>query len=332
MTKRRVLLFALTFLVLAYSGHGNAAPVRHACDAERYKPCPSFQTSVSIGNHTPTYEYGMAGFTTSRGNWTVRIQYGPPNSCAVVKLLVDRGTLRAYGQYKRVFINGTGTIKDSGLFDYKTGDLDSALSIDFASCRVPAETSAQSSSQAAAPPVEDLEAALRTLESGSPESAPQGIDAELERLASAEEEWARELERERELKRERELEWKKRIEAADAPFKPIGSELLELVKERFERAKEEHALEQAQRRARAAQDLRTFLGIVGTTVGVVQGIRNRQSSSGYSAPTPSYGSAPSTAGSSRFIPACYPRFERLPGGEIGELIGWELHDGSDCPY
>ena len=288
MTKRRVLLSALAFLVLAYSGHGNAAPVRHACDAERYKPCPSFRTSVSVGNHTPTHGFGMAGFTTSRGNWTIHIQYGPSDSCAVVKLLVDRGLFRAYGQYKRVFLNGTGIIEDSGLFDYKTGDLDSALNIDSAICHVPAETSAQSSSQAAAPPVEDLEAALRTLESGSPEAAPQGIDAELERLASAEEEWARELERERE---------RERIDEA-APFKPIGSELLELVNERFEQAKEAHALEQAQRRARAAQQLQTFIGIVGTTVGAIQAIRNRQSSSDYSAPTPSYGSAPSTAGRS----------------------------------
>ena len=132
---------AICFLVLAVTAHAGtsyAARVEHECSGKKFIPCPSFRTSRTIGGYEHAMSGQLGGFTRSKGKWTITVGYGPAEKCAKVSLFVDMGGFDGDRKYKRVFINGGGTISDSGTFVHKYGDVESALRVHNSSCYVPA--------------------------------------------------------------------------------------------------------------------------------------------------------------------------------------------------
>ena len=116
-----------------------SAAVVDECPAEKYKQCVTFNTSRSIGDHTPLMENSLAGFIRSKGSWTLHVGYGPSATCAKVSLTVDMGPTDVHRTYERVFRNGKGVISDTGSFVHLVDDVESALQIMTSSCRIPDE-------------------------------------------------------------------------------------------------------------------------------------------------------------------------------------------------
>ena len=137
MNLRTTICFFL-FVFMLYAGASYAARVEHGCSAEKFIPCPSFRVSRTIGEHTPIIDNHIAGFTRSKGKWTITVGYGPPEKCAKVSFWVDMGPLDFDREYKRVFIKGGGAVSDSGSFMHEIDDLASALRVHNGRCLVPA--------------------------------------------------------------------------------------------------------------------------------------------------------------------------------------------------
>ena len=134
---------SLLLVLMIHTGASYAAQVAQECAADRFVKCPFFKTSRTIGEHTPIIDNLVAGFTRSKGKWTIHVGYGPPEKCAKVSLLLNMGPIDSLRKYERVFVNGGGAISDSGSFMHKVDDLGSALRIVSSDCRVPAPDSRQ---------------------------------------------------------------------------------------------------------------------------------------------------------------------------------------------
>ena len=132
------------FVIAAASPPAYAASEIDSCPAERYKPCSFFTASVTLGEHEQIIDNYVAGFTRSKGSWTINVRYQPETQCAKVKFLVDMGPVNALGEYKEDLRNGVGQIRDTGTFMHKIGNLESALRILSSSCRTPHQVTKQS--------------------------------------------------------------------------------------------------------------------------------------------------------------------------------------------
>ena len=211
----------IPMLAVSTSTPVHSAVLVDECPAERYQPCPSFHTSRSIKGHTPLMENAVAGYVRSEGNWSIHVNYGPPEMCAKVSLTVDMGPLDADRTYERVFRNGRGVIADSGYFLHPSEDIEKGLRILTHSCRIP---DTRDSERAGSEAQERLE-----------------WEAERERL-----EWAAERERlASEAEARERLDWE------------AEQERLALAKEheRLARAAERRRQEAERRRAQAQQAL-----------------------------------------------------------------------------
>ena len=172
-------------IVLSESLH--AAEVRHACDAKVFQPCPSYSVKVEIKEHATLFESGSFGYTRSKGAWTVHVKYQPENECAKVSLFVDIGPFEFDRVYKRILVNGDGTIKDGGVFMYEIGQLDSALRVASSSCFVPKRQTELSGSPDPAQNSFDRELARQREELALDGAPVTDLDETLQRLARQEE-------------------------------------------------------------------------------------------------------------------------------------------------
>ena len=118
---------SLGLVALLLSGHSQGAEVIPYCEAKRYKACPSFSTSVTIGDHVKIIDASFSGFARSKGSWTIDVRYQPEESCAIVKMLLNMGPIDAYRSYERILTGGAGQVSDRGSFMHKTDSLESAL-------------------------------------------------------------------------------------------------------------------------------------------------------------------------------------------------------------
>lgn len=209
-----------------YGGTSYAAQVVHECSAEKFMRCPSFHVNRTIGEHT-NIGGGIGGFTRSKGKWTITVSYGPIEKCAKVSLFLTMGPVDFDREYERVFMNGGGTITDSGSFVHKIDDLESALRVK-GSCYVPADEPQHTGAESTERDELDVERERLALEEERERLAMQedrerlALDEERKRLEEEqrlEEERERrrlaQLRRERErrrLARQRELERKRRLE------------------------------------------------------------------------------------------------------------------------
>ena len=114
-----------------------AASEVDSCPAERYEPCSFFAASVALGENEPIIDNHVAGFTRSKGSWTISVRYRPETQCAKVKIFVDMGPIDSLGEYRQDLRNGAGEISDAGTFMHKIDNLESALRIVSSSCRTP---------------------------------------------------------------------------------------------------------------------------------------------------------------------------------------------------
>ena len=279
--------FLILFLMF-HAGTSYAAQVAHECSAKRFVKCPSFRVSRMIGQHTPIMDNHIAGFTRSKGKWTITVGYGPPEKCAKVSFFLDMGPLDFDRQYKRVFINGGGSISDSGSFMHKIDNLESALKVHSSSCRVPA-------------PEPHSE--------GRPDSQTQRTDAKSKERETLDEERERqELEQERErqaLEEERERlaleEERKRIEEEqrlaveherrrlaeqrrESERRRLAAERRKRERRRLARQRREQERRRAQRQSEA--DAAAAMALIG---GFLQGLAGGSGSPGYIGGSPSYG-------------------------------------------
>ena len=302
----RVLTCFLFIFLMSHSAGVYAAKVEHECIAESYVKCPSFSVSRMIGEHTPIIDNHVAGFTRSKGRWTIKIGYGPTEKCAKVSLLVNIGPIDSLRQYERVFINGGGSINDSGSFMHKIDDMESALRIVSSNCRVPASISKEAAEkierQAIAEEMErqamaDAEKAERiALEEEQrriEEEQKLAKEKERERLLAeqrrlAEEQRERERQRLAEEKRERERErlakerkerWlKAERERIDREWEDIKRGL-----ERRRLAEQRRRLERERKQRESDADTAAGMAILG---GILKGLAGGSGNTGYR--TPSY--------------------------------------------
>ena len=119
----------------AHMGASDGTQVAESCEAQTYRPCSRFLTRVEPG--LDETQSGREGFTRSDGTWTVRVDYEPRESCAIVKMFLNVGSQELFRGYERVLTDGTGTISVRGSFGNRSGHAEDALSIDSASCLLP---------------------------------------------------------------------------------------------------------------------------------------------------------------------------------------------------
>ena len=137
-------LFSLAvFAIAAASPPAYAASEIDSCPAEQYEPCPSFRASITLGEHEQIIDNYVAGFTRSKGSWTINVRYQPETQCAKVEFLIDMGPIDVPSKYKEDLHNGGGQIRDTGTFMHKIGNLESALRILSSSCRTPHQVTKQ---------------------------------------------------------------------------------------------------------------------------------------------------------------------------------------------
>ena len=132
-------LWLFRSVCLSFLDPPNGAEVVPYCDAERYTPCSSFSTSVTIGDHRELIDNALAGFTRSEGSWTIDVQYKPAESCAIVKVLLDTGPIDIPRSYHLAFARAGGQIGDSGRFTHKMNNPGSSLKVMSSSCFMPGE-------------------------------------------------------------------------------------------------------------------------------------------------------------------------------------------------
>ena len=188
-------------VAIVFSGSLYGAEVVPDCEARKYKACPSFLTSVTIGDHEEIIDNALAGFTRSEGSWTIDVRYEPAGSCAIVKMLLNKGPIDSLRSYQRTFTGGGGQVRDSGRFMHKTGHPESSLKVVHSSCYVPAEAplreAGQPSDSGASGQPDELDDVLERLARGD-------LDSQLERLASEEQRIKQAARERRRLEQERE--------------------------------------------------------------------------------------------------------------------------------
>ena len=223
-----------------HAGASYAAQVAHECSAEKFIPCSSFRAGRTIGELSSGAS--LAGFTRRNGKWTITVSYEPAEKCAKVSLSVDTGPIDFAREYERVFINGGGSINDSGSFMHEVDNLESALRV-HGHCLVPADEPQTRGSESTEGQELDEERERLALEEERERLALQG---EEERLA-LEEERAR-LEEEQRLEEERERQRLAQLRRE--------RERQRLAEERRERERQRLAQERRERARRIAQQRR----------------------------------------------------------------------------
>ena len=108
---RKSLFVPVALAAAAASPPAYAASEIDSCPAERYEPCSSFTASVALGEHQQIIDNHVAGFTRSKGSWTISVRYQPETQCAKVKIFVDMGPIDSLGEYKQDLRNGVGEIQ-----------------------------------------------------------------------------------------------------------------------------------------------------------------------------------------------------------------------------
>ena len=267
--------------LLLLSGNSYGAEVVPYCEARKYRPCPSFRASVTIGHQVEIIDNAFSGYTRSKGSWTIDLQYRPAESCAIVKILLDTGPVDFPRSYERTFTGGGGQFIDGGSFIHRTDDPDSALNILTSSCFMPADTSASANDQAShsgdqgqATKLDDLLERLAVRERGS----ANPLDEQLERLASEEQQLqqaarARQAALEAEQEQER-LRLAKEQEFMEQAYQEF-LDALERRKERERQLEQQRVERERQRRQEndqaATADLMTglALGLLGGVLGML---------------------------------------------------------------
>ena len=262
-------------LILAGSLH--AAEVRHACDARVFQPCPSFLAKVEVNKHTTLSESKSFGYTRSEGAWTVHVDYQPVEECATVSLFVNIGPLEFDRIYKRTFVNGGGTIDDSGVFMYKIGQLDTALRIASASCFMPKRQSELSRNPDPAQDTFDRELRRQEDQLGVYDEPRSDLDQALERLARQEEQGYGGRE---ELSTPGKAEVKTYVDDPSETLERFERKLQKILEERQEQGR----LAEIERQRKNSRGLQTFFQMLGTGMQLYQ-LLDQDSSS--SMPTPS---------------------------------------------
>ena len=252
---------------MSCAGASYAAQVTHECSAEKFIPCSSFRTGRTIGELSSSAS--LAGFTRRNGKWTITVSYEPAEKCAKVSLSVDTGPIDFAREYERVFINGGGSISDSGSFMHKVDDLENALRV-HGHCLVPADEPQTRGSESTEEQELDEERERLALEEERERLALQGEEERLaleEERARLEEEQRLEEERERQrlvqlrreqerrrLARQRELERKRQLER-------LAQEWRERARRLTQQRREQERL-RAQRQ-READDTAAAIGLLG---------------------------------------------------------------------
>ena len=200
---RKSLFVPLALAAAAASPPAYAASEIDSCPAERYEPCSFFTASVALGEHQQIIDNHVAGFTRSKGSWTISVRYQPETQCAKVKIFVDIGPIDSLGKYKQDLRNGVGEISDTGTFMHKIDNVESALRILSSSCRTPYQGG--SKPDTATGDDETLDEEERERIALEEERERLALEKERERLALEQERERLALERER-LALEQELE------------------------------------------------------------------------------------------------------------------------------
>ena len=305
----------LFIFLMSHSGGAYAAQVVQECAAERFVKCPSFSVSRTIGEHTPVTVRPLAGFVRSKGRWTITVGYGPAEKCAKVSFWVNMGPLDFDRKYDRVFINGGGSISDSGSFIHEVDNLESALRVHSSSCRVPApdpRPEGRPDSQTHRTDAESKEREIldeeRERQELEEERERQAMEEERERLALDEErrrleEEQRLAEQRRERERQRLAEERRERERRRLAEERRERERRRLAEERRERERRRLAAERRERerkrlarqrreqeRRRAKEqsdaDAAAAMALIG---GFLQGLAGGSGSPGYIGGSPSYG-------------------------------------------
>ena len=248
---RDVALLSLGTLASVVGGPVSAAEVVHACDAKVFEPCPSFSARVNLNEHTVLFDSKHFGYTRGKGSWTVKVAYEPRESCAKVSLFVEKGPLDFDRIYERTFSNGVGTIGDSGVFMYKTGQLETALRVKSSTCYIPKEQSGFSGSPDPALDALDRELDHQLSELGLDARRNGELDTMFDQLA---------LQEQQAKEHESDLALKHDIEEAK---RSIEESYKRALREQAERQTRESRVE-LQRQEEAGESIGTFLQILGT--------------------------------------------------------------------
>ena len=260
---------SLGIFALIHSEPLRGAEVVQSCDAKAFEPCPFFVKRVKINEHTAISQ--LFEYTKSKGSWTVYVDYEPKELCAKVSLNLDPGGFERDRSYKRAFVNGGGTIDDSGVFWHKNGQLEGALNV-IGRCSVPRQESELSGNPDPAGSALDRE--LENLADDSNTKKRKNLDEILERLALQELQ-AKEADREAAERERAELDEEVRrvlreVEQSDIEMAEIEREYqrtLERLKERDrvrERERIARAQQEKQRKSDAGDGIETFLELLGT--------------------------------------------------------------------
>ena len=259
----------LAFLLFSNS---YAAEVVPYCEAETYKSCPTFITSVEIGDHEAIIDNAVAGFTLSEASWTINVRYQPAESCAIVKLMLNVGPIDFPLVYERTLDGGSGRFAGSGRVTHRTGDLEGSLRLDSSSCFMPAEAPVQEGTRPTSPDgagePNELDDLFDRLARGEP-LAPPDLDDELERLASEERrhrqaarERARQAALEAEQERQRRLAEERRQREQELASRQRQQEL-DMLLERQRLDRERRQREQNEQAAADAMMTGLTLGVIG---------------------------------------------------------------------
>ena len=282
----------LGLFVFLLSGTSDAAEVVPYCEAETYKPCPTFITSVEVGHREEIIDNALAGFTLSEARWTIDVRYRPAESCAIVKMMLNVGPIDFPLMYERTFTGGGGQVGGSGRVTHRTGDLEGSLKVVGSSCFMPAEEPAPEDARPTSPGGEgepnELDDLLERLARGE-RGEPQDLDDELERLASEEprkQQAARERARqaaleaaqERERQRRRAEELRQREQELERLARQQSQELASFM--------EQLRLEGERRRREQNEQAATDAMMTGLTLGVIGGVLDMLSDEGGSSFNP----------------------------------------------
>ena len=248
---RKSLFVPVALAAAAASPPAYAASGIDSCPAERYEPCSFFTASVALGEHQQIIDNHVAGFTRSKGSWTISVRYQPETQCAKVKIFVDMGPIDSLGEYKQDLRNGVGEISDTGTFMHKIDNVESALRILSSSCRTPFQGG--SKPDTAAGDDETLDGEERERLALEEERERLALEKERERLALEQERDRLALERER-LVLEQELEAvQKRRRAEQERARQLAEQQRERERRRAEQERARQLAEQQRERERIAQ-------------------------------------------------------------------------------
>ena len=211
----------------------------------------SLLVPVALGEHQQIIDNHVAGFTRSKGSWTISVQYQPETQCAKVKIFVDMGPIDSLGEYKRDLRNGVGEMSDTGTFMHKIDNVESALRILSSSCRTPYQGNSEPDTAAGEDEMlVDEERERLALEE---ERERLALEKERERLALEQERERLALERER-LALEHELEAvQKRRRAEQERARQLAEQQRERERRRAEQKRAHDLAEQQRERERIAQ-------------------------------------------------------------------------------